>query len=191
MAVSVECDGADSAGFMAQVMLGGVGILKAAAPGGTLAINDEIFRRAERNSVFGGKYLCARADQHHVLGFFEHAARQAYGVTDAFDGGNGAGFQRGAVHHDGVELYAAIAIQVRADPCVERGIVFERDDGGFDGVNRLAACAENFPSGVEGAANSVAAIFDCFVGDVPSAAVDNEGRLQGFRGAICAASTIH
>ena len=80
---------------------------------------------------------------------------------------------------------------MRADARIERGIVFERDDGGFNGVNRRAACAENFPPGLKGAADSVAAIFDCFVGNVPGAAVDDEGRVQGFRDAISAASTIH
>ncbi len=189
--MSVERDRANGAGFMSEVMLGGVGIFEAAAPGGALAINDEIFGSAERNSIFGGKLFCAGADEHHVLAFFEHAAGQADGVADPFDGGNRAGFQRSAVHHDGVELDAAVTIQVRADACVERGIVFEGDDGGFDGVNRWAACAENFPAGLKGATDSVAAIFDCFVGNVPGAAVDDEGRLQGFRDAIYAASTIH
>ena len=68
---------------------------------------------------------------------------------------------------------------MRAEAGVECGIVFQDYDGGCDGVNRGAAAGENFPSGFERALDSGAAIFDGFVGDVPGAAVDDQGRLQG------------
>ncbi len=50
-----------------------------------------------------------------------------------------------------------------------------------DGVNRSAAAGENFPSGFEGALDAGAAVCDGFVGDVPGAAVDDQGRFQGSR----------
>ena len=181
MALGVARHGTDRAGFVAQVMLGGVGIFKTAAPGGAFTLDDEIFSLTEWNSIFGREFFCARADQHHVLAFFINTAGQTNGIQDAFDGGNRAGFQRGAIHQDGVELYTAVAIQVRTDTRVERGIIFERDNGGFDGVNRAAVRAQNFPADLERAADSFAAIIHCLLGDVPGAAVNDQGRFQGFR----------
>ena len=82
----VESDGADGAEFVVQVMLGGVRIFEAAAPGGALAIDDEIFGSAEGDAVFGGEFFGAGADKHHVLAFLENGASQADWIADAFDG---------------------------------------------------------------------------------------------------------
>ena len=64
---------------------------------------------------------------------------------------------------------------MRADAGVEGGVVFENYDGGFDGIDSRAACCENFPACFQGAANAVTAIFDGFIGDIPGAAVNDEG----------------
>jgi len=181
MSVLIESDGADRAGFVAYVMFGGVRIFEAAAPGDALAFVDEVFGSAQRDAAFDGKFFGAGRDDHHVLGMFENLARQAYGIADAFDSSDGAGFQRFAVHDDGVELDAAFGIEMRAEARVECGIVFEDDDGGFDCVGGGAAGGENFPSGLERAADAGAAIFDGLVRDIPCAAVDDQGRSHGVR----------
>jgi len=181
MSVLIESDGADGAGFVADVMFGGVRIFEATGPGDALAFVNQFFGRAERDAVFDGKFFGAGRDDHHVFGVFEHLAREADGIADAFDGGDGAGFQRFAVHDDGVELDAAFGIEMRTKARVECGIVFEDDDGGFDGVGGCAAGRENVPSGFEGAANACAAIFDGLVRDIPCAAVDDQGRFHGVR----------
>ena len=82
----VERDGADRAEFVVDVMLGCVRIFEAAAPGGTLAIDDEIFGCAERDAIFGGEFFRAGADEHHVLAFLEDGAGEADWIADAFDG---------------------------------------------------------------------------------------------------------
>ena len=64
---------------------------------------------------------------------------------------------------------------MRADAGVESGIVFENYDCGLDGIDSRAACGENFPACFQGAANAVAAILDGFIGDIPGAAVNDEG----------------
>ena len=53
MPVRIERDGAHRAAFMAEVMLSGVRIFAASAPGGTFAIDHKIFRRAKRNAILG------------------------------------------------------------------------------------------------------------------------------------------
>ena len=98
----VESDGADGAGFVANMVFGCVRIGEAAAPGDAFAFVDQIFVRAERDVVLLGEFLRAGGDEHHVLAVFEDAAREAYGIPYAFDGGDGAGFERVAVHEDGV-----------------------------------------------------------------------------------------
>jgi hypothetical protein len=181
MSVLVERHSADGAGFVAQMMFGGVRIAEAAAPGDAFAFVDQVFGRAEREAVFLGEFFRAGSDEHHVLAVFEHAAREADGIVDVFYGGDGARFQRRAVHEDRVELDLAVGIKMRAEARVESGIVFQNYDAGFDGVNRGAAGRENFPSGFERALHAGAAVFDGFVGDVPSAAVNDQGRLQRSR----------
>jgi len=160
-------------------MLGGMGIFEAAPPCSALTIDDEVFRGAKWNPIFGGEFFRTSADQHHVLAFFVHPPGQTNRIGDAFDGSHGAGFERGAIHQNGIELNLAIAIQMRADACIERGIILEENNGRFDGVNRLAARTENLPTCFEGGADALPAVLDCFVRYVPGAAVNDEGRLQG------------
>ncbi len=63
---------------------------------------------------------------------------------------------------------------MRAEAGVENGFVFEDDDSGFDGIERGAAAGENGPSRVESAAAAGSARVDGFIGNVPSAAMDDE-----------------
>ena len=59
VAVRIEGDGADRPGLVADVMLRGMGILEAAAPGGALTVEDQIFGFAQRDAVFGGEFFRA------------------------------------------------------------------------------------------------------------------------------------
>ena len=98
MSLLIERDGADGAGFVAEMMFGGVRIAEAAAPGDAFAFVDQIFGRTECDAVFFGEFFRAAGDQHHVFAVFEDAARQADGIVDVFDGGDCSGFERAAVH---------------------------------------------------------------------------------------------
>ncbi len=82
----VEGNCADRAEFVVYVMLGSVRVFEAAAPGGTLAIDDEIFGSAEDDAVLGGEFFGAGADEHHVLAFLKDGAGQADWIANAFDG---------------------------------------------------------------------------------------------------------
>ena len=93
----------------------------------------------------------------------------------------GAGAKRGAVHDDGVAFDMTVEIEVRAIPGVEDGIVFEDHDGGFDGVESGAAARENGPAGGESEVTAGIAGVHGFVGDIPCAAVNDEGRWHDER----------
>ena len=73
---------------------------------------------------------------------------------------------------------------LRCEPIagIEGGIVLQDYDDGFDRVNCGAASGEDFPSGFESALDAGAAIFDGFVGNIPGAAVNDEGGLHLARG---------
>ena len=169
----VERHRADGPVAVAQVKFRGMVARTATPPGGALALNHQLFRRAERQALLDGKLLGTGANQHHVLAGFEHLARQANGVADALDRRYGAGPEARAIHDDGVELDVAFAVQVRTDAGIECGVVLQHHDGRFDGVERGAAALEDFPSGFECAAAPIAAVLNGFVGDVPGTTVDN------------------
>src|SRR5258708_26846800 len=66
---------------------------------------------------------------------------------------------------------------------VEDRIVLKNNDRGFDGFERGTARSEDAPASGESVAAAVVACFDGFVGNVPSAAVNNQ---RGFhRGGNC------
>ena len=71
-----------------------------------------------------------------------------YGVANALDAANASGAEGGSVHHKGVELNAAVAIEKAATSSVEGFVFFHDDDGGFDGVKRRAAFGERGPASV-------------------------------------------
>jgi hypothetical protein len=109
-----------------------------------------------------------------VGAFFEDGTSGSNGVFDAVKAGNGAGAERGGVHDDGVALDLAIEIEVGAVAGVEDGVVLEDGDGGFDGVERVAAARENGPAGLKSAETAGLAGVDGVVGDVPGTAVEDE-----------------
>lgn len=158
----------------------GCGVLIAAAkpPGFALGVADEIFWIAKRNAVLFGKSFRAACDQHHVRTVLEDGARETDGIADVLQRGNGAGAERASVHDDSVAFDAAIQIKMRAKTGVEDGIVFKNEDGGFDGVERGTAVRKNGPARGESAAATGIAGVDSFIGNVPGAAVNDEGRFH-------------
>ena len=61
---------------------------------------------------------------------------------------------------------------------VEDRIVFENDNGGFDGVERVAAVFENSPTGLKGAEAAGFTGINGVIGNVPGAAVNDERRMH-------------
>jgi len=169
---------ADGSHGMIHVMLRGVTIFAAAAPGHALAIEHQLLGIAERQALLSRKLLGARRDEHHVLARFHHFARQANRIANSLHSGNCSGLQRRPVHHDRIQLDTAIEIQMRSDARVERGIVFEHDDRGLNRVKRRSSAREHAPTRFESAAATLAAVFDRTVRDIPRAAVNDESWFQ-------------
>jgi hypothetical protein len=138
-AMVVEGDGADGALFVAAMMLGGVGVIAATLPGFALGGRDEFFRIAERNALGVGESFGAIGDEHHVGTFFEDGAGGSNGIFDAMKASDRACAESGGVHDDGVALDLTIEIEVGTVTGVEDGIIFEGGDGGFDGIEGVAA----------------------------------------------------
>ena len=181
-AVLIESDGADGALFVAAMMFGGVRVFAATEPRRVFGGGDEFAGIAEGNAVLGGEALGAFGDEHHVRRFFEDGARGANGIFDAVETGDGAGAKGGGVHNDGVAFDLAVEIEMGAETGVENGVVFENDDGGFDGVEGVTATGENIPSGVKSAQAAGFAGVNGIVGNVPGTTVNNERRSHGIGG---------
>ena len=128
-----------------------------------------------------GVTLGAFGNQHHVRASLQNLASQFYGIADALECCSRTSAQSGAVHDDGVALDFAVEIEVRAVTRVEHRIVFEHDDGGFDSVERGAAGRENRPAGGQSALAAGLAGLDSFVGNVPCAAVNDQGGFHRVR----------
>jgi hypothetical protein len=79
------------------------------------------------------------ANEHHVRTLLENAAGKTNRVFDAMQAGDGTGFEGGRIHDDGVAFHLAIESEMRAVTRVKDGIVFENSDGGFDGIESMAA----------------------------------------------------
>lgn len=73
----------------------------------------------------------------------------------------------------------AVAIEMGTRSGVEDDVVFEDGDGGFDGVKRRTIFCEDVTAGVESAFDTGAAIGNGGIGNVPSAAVNDEGKGPG------------
>ena len=114
--------------------------------------------------------------------FFEHSASGLNGIFDSVKAGDGAGAESGGVHDDGVALDHAIEIEVRTVARVEDGIVLENRDGGFDGVQGMAAVREDSPTGAKSAKAAGFAGVNGFVRDVPGTTVKNERRAHEEKG---------
>ena len=173
-ALFIEGDGADSALFVATMMFGGVGVFAAAEPGFALGRRDQIFGIAKRDAVLGGKTLRTFSDEHHVRAFFEDGTREANGIFNALQAGDRARAKSGGVHDDGVAFDAAIEIEMGAETSIEDGIVLENEDGGFDGVERVATAGEDRPAGLQGAEATGFTGVDGVIGNIPGTAVNDE-----------------
>lgn len=90
--------------------------------------------------------------------------------------------QRGCIHDDGVAFDATIEGEMRSVTGVEDWIVFQDDDGGFNGIEGVAAGFENAPASMKGAKAASFAGINGIVGDVPGAAVNDEGGSHERRG---------
>ena len=103
----------------------------------------------------------------------EDAAGETNGIFDAMKAGDGAGFQGGGLHDDGVAFDLAIEIEMRTVARVEDGIVFEDGDGRFDGVKSVSARMKDGPASFEGAMTAGFAGVNRVVRDIPGAAVND------------------
>jgi len=173
-AVLIESDRADSSLLVAAMIFSGVGILAAAEPGFAFGGGYKILGIAETDAVRGGEVLRPFGDEHHVRTFFEDGAGGLDGIFDASQARDGAGAKRVGIHDDGVAFDVAVKRQMGAESGVEGRIVFENGDGGFDGVERVAAVIENFPAGLKSAKTAGFAGVNGIIGDVPGAAVNNQ-----------------
>jgi len=126
-----------------------------------------------------GELLSAFGDEHHVRAFLEDGARGLDGIFDAPKTGDGARAECGRVHDDGIAFDVAIDVEMRTVARVEDRIVFEDDDGGFEGVDSVASVEKDIVASVESAKATRFASNDGVVRDVPSATVDDEGGLHG------------
>jgi len=177
-AMPIEGDGADSSLFVAAVIFGGVGILAAAKPGFAFGGRDEVLGIAERDAVRRGEVFGAFGDEHHVRALFEDCAGGLNGIFHAAQARDGTGAEGGGVHHDGVAFDVAIEREMGAKAGVENGIVLQDNDGGFDGVERVAAVFQNPPAGMESEEAAGFTGINGVIGDVPGAAVNDERRLH-------------
>ena len=158
--------------------LAGLGFGKAAA----FAVEDELGIVDEGHALGLRRIFCARTDEVDVGAFVEDEARGLDGVTDAFDAGDAAGAEGGAIHEEGVELDAAVAGEEAAAAGVEGGVVFQRSDGGFDGIECGAGALENAPTVLEGIEDALFVGFEEVGRDIPGAAVDEEDGRSVHRG---------
>jgi hypothetical protein len=120
----------------------------------------------------------AFVNEHHVRAIFEDLAREPDWIADAPQNRYGTCAQGGAIHNDCVTFDVAIESEMRAEASIENGIVFENDDSGFDGIERRAALIEDGPACGESAFATAFACVDRLIGNVPSAAVNNERRFH-------------
>lgn len=164
---------------MTGVVLGGMRVLAATKPGRALLFRNQLVRIAKRDAIFVRELLCAGADEQDVFTFFQDAAGQADRVAHALDGSNGPSLESCAIHEDRIELNAAVEGEVRAKTGVEHGVVFQADDGGFDGIRCTAAARENSPAGIERMADPITAGRETLFGNSPGTAVNDEGGSQG------------
>jgi hypothetical protein len=155
-----------------------VGVFAAAKPGFAFGGRDEVSGIAERDALGAGEVFGAFGNEHHVRTFFEDRAGGLDGIFDAAEAGDRAGAERGGFHDDGVAFDVAVEGEMGAVAGVEDGVVFEDDNGGFDGVERVAAAFENFPPSLESAEAAGFTSVDGIIRNIPGAAVNNERRLH-------------
>jgi len=172
-AAFIESYGTDSSLFVAAMMFGGVFVFRTAKISFPFRFADQFFGFAELDTFFFGEFLGAVGDEHHVRAVFVDGASGAYGILYALKARGRAGAERSAIHDDGVTFDFAFGVEMGAEAGVEDRCVFEGDDGSFDGVERRAPGRENFPPFREGFETALFGGVDGFIGDVPSAAMND------------------
>jgi hypothetical protein len=145
LAARIDCDRADGATLM-DVMNVGMWACVTMFPRGAFARYDQLIWIAQRDSLLHRKTFGAFADEHHVIAGFHHTTRQANGIFDVAEHGNCSGLEGRTIHEYGVELDAAVEVQMRAGAGVKYWIVFENNDCGFDCIGCRTAALEYFPA---------------------------------------------
>lgn len=143
------------------------------------AIEDEFGVVNEGHAVGGGEPLCAFTDEVDMGAFFEDKAGGLYGVAQALDTGDAAGFHAASIHEKGVQLDAAVGGEKAAAAGIEGGVVFEDGDGGFNGVNGGATESQDVIAGFKGTADTGLVGGCCVRGDGPGTAVDEKDGIVG------------
>jgi hypothetical protein len=174
----IESDSSDRALLVASMVGRGVLILAAMQPRLVLRLANEFARVTQGDAVFFGESFRAFSHKHHVRTVFEDRPCEPDRIADALQGGDCPGAEGRSVHDDGVAFNVAIEIQMRAESGVENGLVFENENGCFNGVQRGTAAGKNRPAGFQRPAAAGIAGFDSFVGNIPSAAMNDERRFH-------------
>ena len=144
-----------------------------------LALNHQVFITAELHSELLGEPLRALADEINVRAFIQDQARGPDGIADVLHAAHAAGAKRGPVHHEGIELHAAVAGEKAAAAGVKSLIVFHAGDGGFHGVQRRAAAFQHMPALGQRFLHSGDVGLHHVIRNGPGAAMDHEyGKLS-------------
>jgi len=112
-----------------------------------------------------------------VLAALKHQPGDVDGIAQALDRGHRPRLQGAPVHQDGVELDAAVAVQVGADAGVKHGIVFEHEHGLLAGLHRRAAPLEHFPAARERSPDARPAGCGRLGGNLPRPSVHRQREL--------------
>ena len=139
---------------------------------------NQVFVPAQRDAMLGGDSLRALGDKIHVGAFAEDLSGGANGIAQVLDAADTSASQRGAVHHEGVELHFAIAVEKAAAAGVKGLVVFHDDDRFLDRVERRPSALKHVPSGGAGIAHAVQVSLDHVIGNGPGAAVDDQNRID-------------
>src|SRR5688572_18960808 len=107
----------------------------------------------------------------------KNAARESDGISDSFNGSNGAGLQGRAIHQDGVKLCLTVAIEMSPYACVKDGIVLEFDNGLFARIDRQPSRLQNLPGSFQGSRDTVAGRGLNFRSDCSCTAVDDQSEV--------------
>jgi len=142
----------------------------------TLTIEHKVLIVDERHSVSRSELFSSGSDEVDVGALFEDQSSCMNGVTQALDTGNASGLHAASVHEESIKLYASVGGEEASPAGIERGIVFENDYRGLNGIECGATAGENGVSGIESIADAgfVSGSIGC--GDGPCSAVHEESR---------------
>lgn len=117
------------------------------------AVEHEVPVVNESHTVRSGEFFRAIADEIDMRTLFKHQPGSEDGIANSLDASHAAGFHAAAVHEERVELNAAVGGEEASPAGVERGIIFEEDNGGLYGIEGGASTSEDFEAGLERGAN--------------------------------------